>query len=125
MVTAVGTGVGAAVGLEVGNGVGDGVVKAVGDGVVKGVGNGVEVGVGVGLGVADGTPPSASRYACPNSVAGSIEVPSPHSLKVVTNCHGSPEAIIAATFARQRVRSRVRRGLASSIRQKPGLMLNE
>jgi len=38
-------------------------------------------------------------YAVPHAVPGSIAVPSPHSLKVVTNFHCTGAAAIAATAA--------------------------
>src|SRR5919198_1212018 len=70
---------------------------------------------------------SVSRYA-PNpldvdhSFALSAAVPSPHSLKVVTSCHGAFDATMSRTFCDQRARSRVKRGLDSSAFQKPGLI---
>src|ERR1700720_2957520 len=82
--------------------VGAGVVGVVVVGVVVVVVVGVVVvGVVVGGGEGAGLPPTAARTAsryvprpeddC-HSVADSTLVPSPHSLKVVTSCHGSRDA---------------------------------
>jgi len=55
----------------------------------------------VGTGVGDGLrkivgvfPAIASKYAVPNSVAGSTLVPSDHSFHVVISCHVAPLAFI-------------------------------
>ena len=48
-----------------------------------------------------------------HSSADSTEVPSPHSLNVVTSCHGAFEATMDLMLSVQRVRSRVRRGADS------------
>jgi len=58
------------------------------EGTVRtGVGNGLVDGVGV-------FPAIASKYAVPNSVAGSTLVPSSHSFQVVISCHVAPLAFI-------------------------------
>src|SRR5215210_3323877 len=62
---------------------------------------------------------STSRYvpypeAVAQLVAPSTGVPSPHSLKVVTSWKGAFDAIMSRTFWPHRVKSRARRGAASS-----------
>ena len=67
---------------------------------------------------------SASRYDPPaevcHSTAGSTLVPSPHSLNVVTSCHGSFEATMWATLVDQRAGSRASRAVDSFALLKPG-----
>lgn len=103
---------------------GDGVGAAVGTSVggAVGVAVGVAVGAGVGAAVGTGPPLRMLRKALPYLVVLSTPVPSPHSLKVVISCQGSPEAFMATTFAAQRVRSRARTGLVSVRFQNPGLI---
>ena len=116
---------GVAVGFGGGEGVRVGVFVGLSGGllVVVGVTLGVEV---AGRGALVPLLCKTSKY-CPNpddeahSTADSTEVPSPHSLKVVTSCQGSPEATMELTLEFQVVRSRPRR-TASPFFQNPGLI---
>lgn len=130
-------GVGVAVGIEVGVGV----LPGVWVGVTVGVGEGgIAVGLGLGLIVEDGDGDAVGELHCGfliasmyapypdgelNSAAGSMAVPSPHSLKVVMSCHCAPLAIMAQIAVFQAGRSRESRGLDSLALKKPGLIENE
>jgi hypothetical protein len=97
------------------------------------MGEGEGLGDADGLGVGDGegsTPllcSASTNVPSPDpefhAVASSTDVPSPHSLKVVTSCQGAPDATMSRTFWFQVVASRARRGAVSDFFQKPGLML--
>src|SRR5919108_3214802 len=54
---------------------------------------------------------NASRYVEPQSVDDSTAVPSPHSLNVVTSCHGAFDATMSRTFCAHRVASRASSGV--------------
>ena len=93
-------------------------------GVVTGGGVVAGTGGGGALGAPAAADLSASRYVPPeevcHSTAGSTLVPSPHSLNVVTSCHGSFEAIMWAMFVDQRAGSRASRAVDSFALLKPG-----
>jgi hypothetical protein len=59
-------------------------------------------------------------YVSPNSVAGSMPVPSPHSFQLVTSCQSAVVAAILWTSASNRTGSRTSRGVGSATCQKPG-----